>query len=94
MTKRLCYHASMILLSVQWMGALYAAMIFAICFLAVHFFKLAKMGYLAYRIPQKKEEEREPKEEKPEPVYYIEEKKKKRAKATYSEPKRIHFKDQ
>ena len=79
------------LLAIQWTGCFYAALLLFLCFVAVHIFKLAHIGYRARRnLPAEK-----PKPEKapdPEPVYYIVEKKKKRAKAEYSEPKRISFK--
>lgn len=81
--------------SSQWAGALYAAAIFVFCFLSVHVIKLAAIGYRARKnLPHEKKEEPEKKEEEKEPaepVYYIVEKKKKRAKAAYSEPKRISF---
>lgn len=78
------------LLSVQGTGAACAAGIFFACFVLVHILKLARIGY---RTRAKKLPPEEPKkEEKTEPVYYIVERKKKRAKAEYSEPKRIHFK--
>lgn len=85
----------MALLSVQALGILYTAALFLICLVLVHAFYLARLGYLALR--KKPDPPPPPKEEtakKPDTVYYIVEKKKKRAKAEYSEPKRIQFKDQ
>ncbi len=86
------------LLSVsQWLGALYAAMILSVCFAFAVLLSLARIGLRAMRkVPpaEKKEEEakEEPRGNAPEPVYYIVEKKKKRARAEYSDPKRISFK--
>ena len=75
------------LLSVQGLGAVCTVILLFI----VHIFKLARIGYRARKnlppTPPK------PEEPKPEPVYYIVEKKKKRAKASYSEPRRIDFKE-
>ncbi len=79
------------LLSIQGRGAVYAILLLILCFTLVHIFKLARIGYRARRdlppTPPKTEAPR------PEPVYYIVEKKKKRAKASYSEPRRIDFKE-
>ena len=85
------YNDAMLLLaSVQWMGALYTAVLLFLCFILVHIFKLAGLGLRASKnLPLEKQEPPPP---EPEPVYYIVEKKKKRAKAEYSEPKRISFK--
>lgn len=77
------------LLASSWLGGVYAALLFAVCFSAVHIIKLARRGYRDMRKPPEA-----PPEEKPaEPVYYIVEKKKKRPKAEYSAPKRVTFKD-
>ena len=78
------------LLSVQGEGFAYTLIALFICIAIVHLVRLALIGYRAMRKkpappPKKKEKEAEP-------VYYIVEKKKKRAKAEYSEPKRIQFK--
>ncbi len=79
------------LLSIQGLGAVCTVILLFICFTLVHIFKLARIGYRARKnlppTPPK------PEEPKPEPVYYIVEKKKKRAKASYSEPRRIDFKE-
>lgn len=81
----------MTLLSIQAFGALYTAVLFLICAIAVHAFRLARVGYrsMKKKPPEKKAE---PAPEKTEPVYYIVERKKKRPKSEYSDPKRIQFK--
>ena len=91
MTLSSRYNRSMLILSVQGRGAVWTAAIFLICVIIVHGAKLARIGYrtLFKKLPP---EPPKPAEKTPEPVYYIVEKKKKRAKAEYSEPKRIHFK--
>ena len=77
------------LLAVQWLGGFYLCLLLFLCFVLVHIFKLARIGYRAgKRLPREKPK---PEPKTPEPVYYIVEKKKKRAKASYSEPKRISF---
>lgn len=94
MTLQLCYdhgmeHLSAYFLSVQGTGAAFCVGLLLACFILVHIVKLARIGYRA----RKKLPPAEPKPEEPrEAVYYIVERKKKRAKAEYSEPKRIHFK--
>ncbi len=78
-------------MSVQLLGAVYSAILLFLCFLGVHIFKLARIGYRAgKKLPPEKPKPPEEKKEA-EPVYYIVEKKKKRAKTSYSEPKRITF---
>lgn len=79
------------LLSVQAQGVLYTVCLFLICAIAVHGFKLARIGYKTLR---KKTPEPPPKSEKPpqEPVYFIVERKKKRPKSEYTEPRRFQFK--
>ena len=79
------------LLSVQGEGAVWTVLLFLICVIVVHGVKLAKIGYrtLVKKLPPAPPKEPE---KKSEPVYYIVEKKKKRARAEYSEPKRIQFK--
>ena len=91
MTRALHYNAGMNLLSVQSEGALYAVLILLVCIVIVH---AAKLAYIGYRTLGKKLPPSPPKkpEQKPEPVYFIVEKKKKRAKAEYTEPRRIQFK--
>ena len=81
----------MITLSVQNLGILYILLLFSLCFVIVHGIKLAILGWrtLGRKMPAEKPK---PAEKKVEPVYFIVEKKKKRAKAEYSEPKRIQFK--
>lgn len=92
MTKRTCYNGAMDLLANQWLGGLYSLLLLIACFFAVHVFLLARYGYRAKKnLPKDKPERPAPKE--PEPVYYIVEKKKKRTRNTYSEPRRISFKD-
>ena len=75
----------------QGLGALYIVLLFVLCFIIIHGIKLAILGWRTFgkKLPPEK-----PKvtEKKAEPVYFIVEKKKKRAKAEYSEPKRIQFK--
>lgn len=69
-------------------GFLYLLLTFALCFITVHFIKLALLGFLSL----KEKKQPPPKEEKKcEPVYYIVEKKRQR-KASYSPPKEIEFK--
>ena len=81
------------LLANQWLGGLYALLLLFACFLAVHIYMLARYGYRARKdLPKDKPEKPLPKEA--EPVYYIVEKKKKRARASYSEPKRISFRNE
>ena len=82
------------LLSIQGQGAVYAVILFFLCVVIVHGYKLAKIGYrslhkkLPPQPPPKAEKEKKP----PEPVYFIvERKKKKSTKTEYSEPKRIKF---
>ena len=79
------------LLSLQSDGALYAVLILLVIVVLVHAIKLAHIGYrtLGKKLPPSPPKKPEP---KPEPVYFIVEKKKKRAKAEYSEPRRIDFK--
>ena len=78
------------LLSVQGEGFAYTLIALFICIGVIHLVRLAVIGYRAMHKkpapPPKKQEKTT------EPVYYIVEKKKKRAKAEYSEPKRIQFK--
>ncbi len=85
------YNGGMNLLSVQGTGAIYTVLTFLICIVVVHVLRLARIGYRtrAKKLPP---EEPKPSPPEPEPVYYIVEKKKKRAKAEYSDPKRISFK--
>ena len=81
----------MLILAVQWLGALYAFCTFLICIIVVCGCKLARVGYRT--LGKKQPPEAPPKEEKPpEPVYYLVERKKKRVKTEYSDPKRIQFK--
>ena len=90
MTKRMCYHAGM-LLSVQGLGALYSVLALLICVLVVFGFRLARISWRS--LYKKLPPEAPPKAEKPaEPVYFLVERKKKRARAEYSAPKRIDFK--
>ncbi len=78
------------LLSVQGQGAVFTVLLFLLCVIAVHGAKLAKIGYRTLKKKLPPDPPKKP-ETKPEPVYFIVEKKKKRAKAEYSEPKRIKF---
>ncbi len=85
-----CYHAGMTI-SMQGAGALYTVLLFVLIVLFVIFGKFARRGM------RTKKPSAPPPEKKPpadaEPVYYIVEKKKKRAKASYSDPRRISFQD-
>lgn len=89
-TKHLCYHVIMNLLSVQGMGAVYLFIVFLLCVLLVFTVKLAVFGY---RTLYKKLPPERPKAEqtKPEPVYYIVERKKKRKQTEYTLPREIKF---
>lgn len=83
------------ILSIFPVGTLSLIFLFCACFLIIHIIKLIKIGWLAQgkmENNEKKEEEKAP-APKPaqEPVYYIVERKR-RAKSSFSEPKRIHFK--
>lgn len=90
MTRQSSYNEDMIL-SVQALGAVYTACFFLLCLAVVHAFRLAWLGYRSLqKKPEPPKEKAAPKP--PEEVYYIVERKKKRAKAEYSEPKRIQFK--
>lgn len=81
----------MMLLSVQWLGALYTFFALLICIVVICGCKLARIGFRT--IGKKLPPETPPKEDKPpEPVYYLVERKKKRVKTEYSDPKRIQFK--
>ncbi len=89
MTLRTRYNGGMELLSVQSRGFLFVLLLFALCFTVVHGIRFALFGYRALK---KKPAPPKKRAAEPEAVYYLVEKKKKRAKAEYSEPKRIHFK--
>ena len=76
------------LLSVQWLGALYSLCALIVCIIVVCGCKLARLGYrtLGKKLPS----EPPPKEkEPPEPVYYPVERKKRRVKQEYEQQKRI-----
>ena len=74
--------------------------LFLLCFLIVHFFVLAKIGWQTRQQttnqndPPAQKETPAPKEKEREPIYYIVERKRTRArpKTTYSEPKEFRFK--
>ena len=85
------YDTIMNLLSVQGNGFLYTFCLFLLCVIVVHGIKLARIGWRAAK--KRTPEETKKPEPKPEPVYFIVERKKKRAKAEYSEPKRIRFRE-
>ena len=77
-------------------GLLYIMIVFAACLAAVHFAKLAWLGFKSSRKkPEQKEQPKEPPKEapKPQPVYYIVEKKRAK-KANYSAPREIKFTDE
>lgn len=81
----------MLLLTVQWQGALYTLCLIIVCTIVVCGIKLAHIGYrtLGKKLPP----EAPPKPEKTEdPVYYLVERKKKRVKSEYTQPKQIEFK--
>lgn len=80
------------LLSVQAQGALYSAILFLICAVVVHAFRLARIGYRSMKKKPAEKKASAQTREKAEPVYYIVERKKKRPKSEYSDPKRITFK--
>lgn len=72
------------------LGFFYVLLMFLCCFAAVHFIKLAIVGFKS--VKRKPEPKPEPKKEEPQkPIYYIVEKK--RARRSYSAPKEIEFKD-
>ncbi len=79
-------------ISVQGAGALYTLIVLITVVIAVHLFKLIRLG-LRMRKHLPAEEPKKDPPAAPEPVYYIVEKKKKRTKSSYSDPKRISFKD-
>ena len=79
-------------------GAFCILFLFALCFVCVHLFKYAEIGWKHRKkpaepppLPEKTEKEKAPAPPQ-EPIYYIVERKKRRAKSSYSEPKEIHFK--
>lgn len=84
------YTRGMQFLSIQAWGALYAAILFVICAVGVHAFRLAAFGYKSMK--KKPSPKKEETQEKSEPVYYLVERKKKRRNAEYSDPKRFQFK--
>ena len=85
-----------LLLSLPTKGGLLLLFLFVVCFLGVHFFKLALAGVESFQsiLPkeEKEEEKKAPAEQPQEPIYYIVEKKTRRVKSSYSEPKEIRFK--
>ena len=73
------------------LGFLYVLLLFLCCFAAVHFIKLAFVGFKS--VKHKPQPQPEPKKEEPQkPVYYIVEKKRAR-RSSYSIPREIEFKD-
>ena len=91
MTTQNRYNEGMNLLSIQGQGALYTLSLLLVCIVLVFAVKLAIVGYRALGKKLPPEAPKKPKP-KPEQVYFIVERKKKRAKAEYSEPRRIQFK--
>ncbi len=85
------------LLPIGIKGLFLSVFLFAVCFLGVHIALLTKLGWEGVSKKSNPSTEKT-KQEKPasvpsqEPVYYIVEKKTRRARASYSEPKQIHFK--
>lgn len=75
----------------MFMGILYLFLTFLFCFILVVIIKLIYLGIISLKKPAV-QEEKKPTPPKAEPVYYIVEKKRSR-KASYSEPKKIEFKD-
>ena len=88
------------LLASPILGAVWLIFLFLLCFFAVHFIRLAKLGQ-RWREEQTQKKEQKPapeKEEKQtppnntgEPIYYIVERKR-RTKSSFGEPKQIRFK--
>ena len=79
------------------MGFFISLLLFAVCFLSVHLFKLARYGWEEVQEePQKETQPEKPQEKAPakeqEPIYYVIERKRKKPKTTYSEPRQITFK--
>ncbi|MBR4942747.1 MAG: hypothetical protein IKZ28_01840 [Clostridia bacterium] len=92
-------HLHNLLLSLGGKGFIFTILLFLFCFLGVITVNLAKLGweYEKQRTtppppPKSNPPQSEKPKEEPAPVYYIVEKKTRRAKASYSEPKQIHFK--
>lgn len=73
-------------------GILYLFLTFLFCFILVACVKLIYAGIISLKKPEACEETKKPTPPKTEPVYYIVEKKRSR-KASYSQPKKIEFKD-
>ena len=86
-----------ILLSSPVKGIIWLTLLFLLCFAFVHIARLVAFGQKYRKQPPPSEPQKPPPPEKKappqaeEPIYYIVERKK-RTKATYGEPKRIHFK--
>ena len=79
-------------------GAFCTLFLFVLCFVCVHLFKYANIGWKHRKKPaepppppEKTEKEKAPAPPQ-EPIYYIVERKRTRAKPKYSEPKEIRFK--
>ena len=87
-------------LAPQYLGAIWLVILFLLCFFAVHFIQLARLGQ-RWRKEQEKnsqpkpapqqEEKQAPPKNAEEPIYYIVERKR-RTKSSFSEPKQIRFK--
>lgn len=93
-----------LLLSMPVLGIFSLLLLFALCFSAVHFARLARLGWKYTKTVEesqaneKKEEppKPEPKKTAPanpsqEPIYYIVERKRQRKKPSYGEPRQIRF---
>lgn len=106
MTIRALYTVLMkysILIATPFWGIFWLVILFIFCFLFVHTARLARLG-LKYRAEKNTQNTDEKKPDTPtekkeapapqtqEPIYYIVERKKK-ARASYSEPKQIRFKE-
>lgn len=74
----------------MFIGILYLFLTFLFCFILVVTIKLIYLGIISLKKPAAQEEKPTP--PKAEPVYYIVERKRSK-KTTYSEPKKIEFKD-
>lgn len=88
---------SCLLTSIPTKGFLWLIFLFFLCFLFVHFFRLAVIGIATLRQiaptkPEEGEEKKAPTQRAQEPIYYIVERKTRRKKASYGEPKEIRFK--
>ncbi len=78
----------------NYIGILYTFLIFLVCFIVVHVFALAKIGFNSLKKAPDQNKTEQPnlkKERAQQPVYYLVEKKRAHKK-NYSKPKEIQFK--